>query len=306
MISNLPVSSQQFLASLSQLQTRTNRAEEELSSGYKVQSASDAPDQIGQLLQLESQLSSTTQTGTNLTNVKAEVDSGESALNSAVQYLENATTLAAQGASSITTAAARAGFATQVKAIQQQLVAIAGTTVQGRYIFGGDADTQLPYQLNPAGPNGVDRLTNVSASRQIADSRGISFPVSETAQTIFDHRNADDSLASDNVFAALNSLQTALTNNDTAGISSALDSLHTAANYLNTQLSFYGAAQDRVNRALEDQQNRITDLKTQISNIRDADITEVSLELNAGTVQQQASLAGEAKLSQKTLFDYLG
>ncbi|MCU1260590.1 MAG: flagellar hook-associated protein 3 [Bryobacterales bacterium] len=305
MISNLSPSSQIFLADLSRLQARTNAAQRQISSGFKVESASDAPDQISRLLQLEANLSANTQSGTNLTNVKAEVDTGESAVSTAVQALEQAITLGAQGASSTVTASARLGLADQVLYLQQQLVGIAGTSVQGRYIFGGDADTQLPYQLDLANANGVDRLTNTPDTRQIQDASGNSFPVAETAQNIFDHRNPDDTFAPDNVFVALNSLRVALTNNDTPGIASALDALHTSSAYLNTQLSFYGRTQDRITAAVNDQQNRDVAIKAQISNIRDADLTAASLELTTGNTELQAALAGEAKISKNSLFSYL-
>ncbi len=306
MVSSLSASSQLFLSELSQLNARTAQAEEQISSGFKVENASDAPDQISQLLQLEAQNSANTQVGTNLTNVKAEVDAGESAVSNSVQVLDQALTIASQGASTTATAATRTLLATQVQGLLQQLVGFAGTNVQGRYIFGGDQDTQLPYQLDPANANGVDRLTNSAATRQILDSNGQAFAVSETAQTIFDHRNADDTLAPDNVFAALTSLQTALTANDTAGINSAIDSIHTSSTYLNAQLSFYGRTQDRVAAAVEDQQNRGVSLQTAISGIRDADLTAASLQLTAGSTEQQAALAGQAKVSQNSLFSYLG
>jgi flagellin-like hook-associated protein FlgL len=305
MVSSLSPASQIFLADLARLESRTTAAQEQILSGFKVETAADAPDQISQLLQLESQLAANAQAGTNLTNVKAEVDTGESAVSTAIQLLDQANTLGAQGASSTVTAAARTGIAAQVQSIQDQLVRITATTAQGRYIFGGDQDAAAPYQLNLANANGVDRLTNSAATRQIQDAGGASFSVAQTAQDIFDHRNPDDSLASDNVFAALNSLRVALTNNDTPGIATAISALHTSASHVNSELSAYGVAQDRVAAAIGDQQNRAVALKGQISTIRDADQTAAVLALGAGSTQQQAALAGEAKISKENLFSFL-
>jgi len=305
MISSLSSSSQLFLSDLARLQSQATTAQQQISSGFRVQTAADAPDQISQLLQLEAQLAGNTQAGTNLTNVKAEVDTGESAVSSAIQLLDQAGTLAAQGASSSVTAATRSNLAAQVQAIQEQLVSTTSTTAQGRYIFGGDQDTTAPYQLNLANPNGVDRLTNAAATRQIQDAAGVSFPVAQTAQNIFDHRNPDDTLATDNVFAALNGLRVALAANDTPGIASAIDALHTSASYVNNQLSSYGLVQDRLAAAIDGQQNGGLALKAQISTIRDADQTQAVLQLSASTTQLQAALEGEAKISKNSLFSYL-
>ena len=64
--------------------------------------------------------------------------------------------------------------------------------------------------VNLANANGVDRLITAPATRLIQDSNGVVFAVSKTAQDLFDHRNPDDSIAADNVFAAVNNLRVAL------------------------------------------------------------------------------------------------
>ena len=93
--------------------------------------------------------------------------------------------------------------------------------MQGRYVFGGDQDATPPYDVDLTAANGVARLTNAPATRRVEDASGGSFAVTKSAQEIFDARNADDTLASDNVFAALNSLRTGLLANDTTQITAA-------------------------------------------------------------------------------------
>jgi flagellar hook-associated protein 3 FlgL len=303
---NLDPSSQIFLADLRRVQTATNQASQQISSGFKVQQPSDAPDQISQLLQLEANLQTNTQITTNLSNVKAQVDSGESAINSAVTLTQQAISLGAQGASTIQTAAQRQTLAQQIQNIQQQLVGLSNTTVAGKYIFGGDTGASPLYQLDSASPNGVDRLVVTHSTQQIQDTNGSSFAISKTAQDVFDHRNADDTLASDNLFAAVNSLQTALAANDTAGINTALASLHTASDYVNQQQAFYGTVQDRVAAASTTAQSQAVSLKVQISAIRDADVTQDAINLSAGQTAQAAAYSAEAKLPRTSLFSYLG
>ncbi len=303
---NISPPSQIFLSNLARLQNATNQAQEQLSSGFKVQAPSDAPDQISELLQLEANLQSNTQVTTNLSTVKAQVDSGESALSNAVLLTQQAVSLGAQGASSTQTASARQTLGQQVQDILSQLVGISNTTVAGKYIFSGDSSNSSSYQVDSTSTTGVDRLITTQASQQIQDTNGATFPISETAQTIFDHRNPDDSLAPDNLFAAVSGLQTALANNDTAGISTALASLHTAADYLNSQQAFYGTVQDRVASATTTGQSQSVSLQAQIALIRDADPTQAAIELTAGQTDLSAAYGAEAKLPKTSLFDYLG
>jgi flagellar hook-associated protein 3 FlgL len=303
---SINAASRSFLADIAQLQTALNQASQQVSSGYKVTYASDAPDQISTLLQLEANLHTNNQISTNLSNVKAQVDTGESALNSAVQFTEQALSLGSSGASSIETAAQRQTLALQVQSIQSQLVGIANTNVAGKYIFSGDQGNSPSYQLDPASPTGVDRLVTTQATQQIQDTNGVSFPIGKTAQDIFDHRNPDDTVASDNLFAAINSLQVALTNNDTPGINTALASLQTASSYLNQQQAFYGSVQTQLAASTAAAQSQNVSLTAQIGAIRDADITQAAIELTAGQTAQTAAFSAEAKLPATSLFNYLG
>jgi flagellin-like hook-associated protein FlgL len=63
---DLSGSAQIFLAGVNQIQQRISAANQQLTSGLKVSVASDAPDQIDDLLQLRADQAQTTQMGSNL------------------------------------------------------------------------------------------------------------------------------------------------------------------------------------------------------------------------------------------------
>src|ERR1019366_340688 len=107
------------------------------------------------------------------------------------------------------------------------------------------------YQLDSTQTNGVKQLISAPSTRVITDATGTAISVAKTAQQIFDAQNPDGSDASGNVFAAVNSLLTALNNNDQAGIAQAASTLQSAGAYLNRQLAFYGEAQDRIAAATD-------------------------------------------------------
>jgi flagellin-like hook-associated protein FlgL len=80
MISSLDPESLRFLSGLNQIQQRSERAQRELTSGLKINTISDAPDQIGSLWQQRWELDRVTQADANLGRVKTEVDSAQTAL----------------------------------------------------------------------------------------------------------------------------------------------------------------------------------------------------------------------------------
>src|SRR4029077_8331536 len=125
------------------------------------------------------------------------------------------------------------------------------------------------------------------------------------AQQIFDNRNPDDTLAPDNVFAALNSLRTALLNNNASAVNTSIGSLKQASDHLNTALAFYGTVQNRIQSAANSGANYDLQIRTQMSQKEDADVVAASLELSQGTTQLQASFQMEGRIPRTSLFDFL-
>jgi flagellar hook-associated protein 3 FlgL len=312
MVPSLNSSTNSFLNHLSRLEATINSVSAQLSSGHRINQPSDAPDQVSPLLELEAGLAHNQRVASTLVRVQAEVSTADSAVSTAMQLLDQTLSLAAQGASSTATAATRTELAQQVLSIQEQMVGLADTRVAGRYIFGGDQDVSAPYALDLNQPstvpqNGVDRLSNVpvTATRRIELSNRLPAAVDQSAQDLFDHRMADDTLASDNVFAALNSLRLALAGNNSAGITAAQASVEAASAYLNSKQSFYGAALNRITNATAELNAQNADLQQQISAIRDTDMVQAAVELTSAQTQNQAALSAQAKLPRNTLFDFL-
>jgi flagellar hook-associated protein 3 FlgL len=231
----------------------------------------------------------------------------DSALQTAIQAVESATSLGTQGANATATADQRTSLAQQVNGILQTLVGIANTNVDGNYIFSGDDPTQPAYQIDPSQPEGVQQLVFAPATQVIVDVSGTSLSVSKTAQEIFDAQDANGNPTTGNVFAAVNSLATALQNNNQAGISQAVISLQSADQYLNDQLAFYGQAETSVSTASTVAQQFQTQESSDLSQLRDADVATVAVQLNQEQVQNQAALSAESTLlQQRDLFSYLG
>jgi flagellar hook-associated protein 3 FlgL len=300
MISFLSSSAQSFLVGLAQIQARSQHAQQELTTGLKINTVSDAPDQISSLLQTRSDLAQTQQIDTNLGRVKTEVDTGEGALQAAVTLVERAQTLGAQGASGTSTPTTNQNLADELGSVLQQLVSTANTTVEGRFIFSGDSDQQAPYSIDLTQPSPVSAYQGTAATRQIQSADGSQFAVAKTAQDIFDSPTASQS-----VFTSIDNLRQALLSNDTASISAAQADVQTAGAYLNQQLAFYGTVQDRVASSSSYAKTYETQLKTQLSGIQDADEAQAITELTQAQTQQQAALVSRAQLPKTSLFDYL-
>ncbi|MGA9627882.1 MAG: flagellin [Bryobacteraceae bacterium] len=296
---------EQFLTDLDQIQSAMNTVQRQLSSGLRVGQASDDPSAVPSILELQSEIAQNTQAQTNLNQVKTELLTGDASLQQAVTLVEQATTLAAQAASGTSTDTQNASLAAQIQGIQQQLVNLSNTTVGGRYIFSGDSDEQAAYALDSTQPNGVRQLSPATSTMAITDVNGNTLWKPMTAQQIFDARNTDGSNAAGNVFAAVNSLLTALQNNDSSAATASVESLNAADDYLNQQLGLIGIAEDRVENATTAASQSVTTETADLGTLRDADTAGDAIQLSQLNTQQQAALSARATMSQSNLFDFL-
>ncbi len=106
-----------------------------MSSGLRVNQASDAPQAVGDIFQARSDLAGYNQTIQNLNLIKAQVDTGDQSVQTAVQLLQNAVSLGSQGASTTTTQAQRNNLASQVQSIIAQ--------ISGAHLDPGQRDLHL-------------------------------------------------------------------------------------------------------------------------------------------------------------------
>ena len=147
-MTNLDGPSQLFLANVDRIESRLQNVSQQLSSGLRITQASDDPDEIAPLLQLRADRQRNTQIQSNLGLAQTDANAADSALGSAIQLMDQARVLGAQGANSTTDAGTRQSLAGQVESLLDQMVQTSQTTVQGRFIFSGDADGAPAYQVD--------------------------------------------------------------------------------------------------------------------------------------------------------------
>ena len=300
-MSGLKPTTQEFLNNINRIAAEMSTAQTQLSTGLRVNVVSDSPDVISPLLQAQANLSTAQQVSSNLGQVSTEVNTGEQALENATSLYDQVQTLSAEGATSTQTASGRAGIAQQLQSIEQQMVGLANTSVNGRYIFAGDADQTQPYTFDATQTDPVSVYQGSASTRTIQAPNGTTFPVSLTAQQIFDSTDP-----ATNVFTSINNMVTALNNNDQTAISTANAALPGVSTYLNSQLAFYGTAQDAITGATASASTLVTQLQSQISGMQDADETQSILNLTQAQAEQQAALQSFQQIPRTSLFDYLG
>lgn len=306
MISNNLISGAWFLDGVRNLQERITKTQKQISSGYRIQDAADSPKDTVSVIGLGTSISTTQQYLTTLGRVGAEASAVDTALSTGITLIERARQLAVRAASSVTTATDRQNIAIEVANLQQQIVGLANTTVEGRFVFGGDQDDTQPYQYDVGSARGADRLTTQSASRIIEDPYGLPVFTASTAAAIFDAEDAAGAPAATNILVGLNSLVTALNSNDPSAVSGALSQLRAGSDWLNQKQAVYGASARRIADEATLANNVLTGLRSRLSELRDTDIVQAATDLSLQSTAQSAAFSAQASVPRKSLFDYIG
>jgi flagellar hook-associated protein 3 FlgL len=319
MIQGISAADERFLSTLDQIDERLTRAQRDISSGRRINVASDHPDQVSAALTARAGLEQTLQIQLNLGRAKTEASTAEQSLASVGTLLNRVSSLAVQGATETQEPEQRKTIAVEVGAILDQLVSIAGTQVEGRYIFSGDSDRTVPYTFDdpvpPTTTPTVSAYAGTPSTRQLMHPNGTRFDVALSAQEIFDD-------PSGSVFASVAHLRDALLavptvpsddpnyqtefHDQTDQINAALAEVHSARDHAGESLAYYGVVQNRIDEASNFSHKLELEQRDQLSAVQDTDLTGSILELTQASNQRQAALAARAQRPQSSLFDYLG
>ena len=307
MISGVYSNNGNFLADLSQLENRISQVNKQISSGIRVNQASDDPSAIAPILAYQGQLSAIKQVQTNLNNAQTEAQTADGALQTASTLMDQLVSLGAEGASSTSSASARAVLGEQVQNIEQQLVAVANTSIGGIYIFGGDSSSTAPYTFTGTSPEGViASIATPSNTATIRDADGNEIIPRLTAQQIFDVQSPPGTPAPGNIFQAAFALGTALLANNQPGIQSALDQVKAGSAQLQQSTTAYGNIENWIQQGSQAATTHLNNITAALSTIRDSDVATDATQLSLDQTALQAALSAHASLNAKSLFDFLG
>lgn len=306
MIAGIDAFNGNFLADLSQLQNKIAQVNKEITSGHRVNQASDDPSAVAPIISYQNEMAQIKQTQANLGVAQTESQSADGALQIAASLMDQVVSIGAKGASSTADGSTRTVLGQQIQQVLQQLVDLANTSVGGNYIFGGDDSSTAPYSYNWTSTSGVTQNTTQSNTAILRDSDGNETGARLTALQIFDVRDAANNPTSGNVFQAVYTLGQALLNNDQTGIQGGLDQVKAAENQLNQSTASYGNIENWIDQASQTATTHLNNLTVALGTVRDSDIAQDATQLTLDNTALQAALSAHANLNTKSLFSFLG
>ena len=285
---NILTANQASLGRLTDLQLQ-------LATGKRINKPSDDPVGIRQSLRLRAESLKSDDFQGNIETSRGFLNTADSAFAGMTSLLQQVKGLAVQGGNETLDASARAAIGAQVDNALKGLVGLGNTQHDGRYVFAGAATTTEPFSLSDAG----DRVDYSGAEENFAVqiSPSSTSPVSQIGSALF-QKPVD-------MFKALIDLRDALEDDDGDAIRLSIADVDAAHEQVASHFGELGGRQQRLEMTLNQLQDVQLNLDELVSQIEDADLTEVIAKFQAGQVALQAGLQAGARVSQQTLLDYL-
>ncbi len=281
--------------SLTSLQTNLSRLasiQEQLSTGRVLNRPSDSPSGTTAAMRLRASLADTMQHGRNAADAVSWLGTIDSALTSANQQVQRARDLALQGANSGAMGPqSREALAAELDQIRLGMIDTANVTYLDRPVFGGITAGSKAFD-----DNGVYVGTAAEVKRTISD--GVELRVDVGGQDVFGPDG-------DNVFDHLAALATALRANDQAAVQSSIDVLKADGTRIVNVQAEAGVRQARASSAVDAGVDKQMALKNSLSEVENADLPQVIVDLQMQQVAFQAALGATARVMQPSLLDFL-
>lgn len=297
----------QLLLNLNRNGVRMNDLQTQMYTGRKLNKPSDDPVGITYSMRYRAELSSNEQHQANVDSALSWLDFNDTVVGQVGEIVQHLKELTVQASNTTNPQSALSSIKTEVEQLKEQLIDLANSKMNGKYIFNGENYDKKPYDF-AKDANNVSDTSN--AGDLLTDSGHINFIVGESIQLsintsgnhIFGSPSEKDD---DHLFTMIDRLTTALGNSDFPAISAELDKFDTRLDKVMTVRSEIGAKTNRVelmNTRLEDLGINITDMQAKTE---DADYEKAIIQSKIAESIYNASLASGSKIISTSLVDFL-
>ncbi len=294
-----PQTAQILLNALQVSDQAEQKALTQLTTGRRVNVASDDPSAAAQEVNIAYQIDSCDQYQRSSSSIYSELQTADSSLNSAVTALQRAITLGVEGANGTLSQQDRDTVAQEVTGISQQVLSVANLTYNGHYVFAGTANSQPPYVVDNTAPGGIAYQGNDNVN-SVEIEPGQSVAVNQPGSQLFSATGAS-------VFVALNDLVTALQDpsSTTDDIGNATTEIRNAYDQLTSARAFYGSTVDQVLSSQDFLGSEQVQLSQQQNSTVGVDMNVAATNLSNAEEARNAAVQAAADTNNMTLMDYL-
>jgi flagellar hook-associated protein 3 FlgL len=281
-----------FMSDIETLSNSASRFSRQVSSGKKLTQLKDSPSGSAELVSMTKAASDIDQYRSNSDKGSLYLNVADSALNEVSNLISSIYDKGSQASADTVNPDARAALANDVRTLREQIVTLANSQVNGRYLFAGSLVMDPPFELasDSVSYNG-DSSTNT-----ISVEKGTEVQMNFAGDAVFG-----------SIFSSISSLLAGIDGDDTTSIRSALGQFASVLSGLGQVRAQVGTNMNLLSSVQTRLDTQEMSLKEQRSKVEDADMAQAVVQMNqTQTALQTAMSAGGTVLNQRNLFDILG
>lgn len=269
----------------------------QLATNKKLNQVSDDPVAAKQSLRYRAEGMQVQKHLDNIDKATSFMSATDQSVGEMTQLLDEAKSLAVQGANGSQDATSRKTLAGSIDSLLSRMVDLANTVHDGRFLFGGTATVQTapPFARN-ATDTGVDYTGNLDT---------FSVKIGPTSDVQVNTDGFSLFKGQEDVFQVLYQLRDALNQNDPATVNDLITDVDAAFQQVNGIQGSMGGRIQRLDLARSQLENTKVYLGDLVSQAEDADMAEVITQMNMTQTALEAGLQSGAKVLQTSLLDFL-
>lgn len=310
---------------LATIQRNFNRladVNKQLSSGKRMNFASDDPASSVSSMRLRKELAATEQFKRNISDANSWLATSDAAMQSVADRYTEARTLLINSIDGALGDKSQGALAAQLRKIAESIMSEANTTYLGRTVFAGNSDKGLVFKTGQNADGDTlflaaekDEITAKTVDRRIDADTTVQANVD--GNKLFGTGTIKwdgNTLNTDNNPSVMNLLIAAaqILESPAGPAGENRQKIESIQNELSRRFGQLQEAQSAVGsrhkQVLEAQNSVVFDLqqvKGQISDVEDIDIQKVTIDMSLASMAYQASLSSTQRVVQPTLLDYL-
>jgi len=271
-----------------------NTVQNQIATGKRVNTVSDDPTGASQALALRATLVDNAQYQTNADAAHSFLSASDGALGSATDALQQARTIAVQGASGTQTPETMQALAAQVSGLIRQLTQDANADIHGKYLFAGTLTQSPPFQAPATGTDPTPVYVGNSGTVSAILGKNNVLPLSTPGNQAFG-----------SAFKALQDLQNNLASGSQAAVSTSIGAVDAQVTAVSSVRANVGAKLNDVTLLKQNLTRAQGEYQASDDNIESVDLAQAYVQLQSAQNVYQASLVTTSKAFQYSLASYL-
>ncbi len=271
-----------------------NTVQNQIATGKRLNTVSDDPTGASQALALRATLVDNAQYQTNADAARSFLSASDGALSNATNALQEARTIAVQGANGTQTPQTLQALGAQVTGLIRQLTQDANADIHGKYLFGGTSTQSPPFQAPTTGTDPTPTYAGNSGAVSAILGRN------NTLQL-----NTPGNQAFGGAFKALQDLQNNLASGNQAAISASIGAVDAQVIAVSSVRASAGAKLNDVTLLKQNLTRAQGEYQASDDNIESVDLAQAYVQLQSAQNVYQASLVTTSKAFQYSLASYL-